>query len=409
MGVMSNRLSSSGGWSLSRWSRLREIMALRVAEGHAPGLVALVSRWDDLRVEAIGHQDLTQSRPMQRDSIFRISSMTKPVTAAAAMILVEECKIRLDDPVDRFLPELADRRVLSSPKAALDDTVPARRAITLRDLLTFRCGFGALMMSREDCPIAKAIAEAGLAVTADVQTLAPDELMKRLGALPLVHQPGEVWMYHTASDVLGVLIARASGQSFADFLADRLFKPLGMKDTAFHVSAEKRSRFTAGYLTDAATGALQPYDTPDSSQWAQPPVFAGGAAGLVSTADDYLAFCRMLLMKGRYGRERILSRRSVDLMTRDQITLAQKAASPFMPGFWDNRGWGFGLSVITREDDLADVPGRFGADGGLGTSAYTDPEEGVIGILMTQASWTSPVAPAINRDFWTLTYQAIDD
>jgi CubicO group peptidase (beta-lactamase class C family) len=401
--MMHGELSQNGP------DRLRTVLAGHVARGAVPGLVALVARWDDLQVETIGRMTINGDAPMQRDTIFRIASMTKPVTAAAAMMLVEECRLRLDDPLDRWLPELADRRVLRAPNAALDDTVPAQRPITLRDLLTFRLGIGAIMAPPGLYPIAGAMAEAGLAPGPHVSRLTPDEWIKRLGGLPLVHQPGEVWMYHTGSDVLTVLVERATGQRLDDFLEERLFAPLGMVDTGFHVPADKRQRFATSYLTDPATGTLTLYDDPRSSQWAEPPAFCSGGAGLVSTANDYLAFCRMLLGKGRYGGAQILSRRSVEVMTTDQLTPAQKAASPFAPGFWDSRGWGFGLSVVTRSDDLAAVPGRFGWDGGLGTSAYTDPQEGLIGILLTQGAWTSPVPPAVTCDFWTLAYQTTDD
>jgi CubicO group peptidase (beta-lactamase class C family) len=198
--------------------------------------VALVSRGEDVHVEALGALSFGGS-PMHRDSIFRIASMTKPITAAAAMILVEECKLRLDDPVDEFLPELASRKVLRRIDAPLDDVVPAKSAITLRDLLTFRWGFGAVMVWPPAYPIQKAMEAAGLMPGPNPVELTPDDYLKRLGALPLMHQPGEKWMYHTDSDVLGVLIARASGQSLSDFLRERIFAPLGMKDTDFHVPA----------------------------------------------------------------------------------------------------------------------------------------------------------------------------
>jgi len=400
---------SASGLSLAWVDRFRTVMAGHVTQGTVPGLVALVSRWDDLHVETMGQLAISGQAMMQRDTIFRIASMTKPIAAVAAMMLIEECKLRLDDPVDPLLPELADRRVLTSMDARLDDTVPAKRAITLRDLLTFRLGIGAVMAPPDRYPIAAAMAEAGLAPGPHVPTLTPDEWMRRLGRLPLIHQPGDAWMYHTGSDILGVLIARVTGRHLGDFLAERLFEPLGMKDTGFHVPIDKRHRFATSYLTDPVSGKLSLYDDPRNSQWAEPPVFPAGGGGLVSTADDYLAFCRMLLGKGRYGGEQVLSRRSVEVMTMDQLTPAQKAASHFVPGFWDNRGWGFGLSVMTHSNDLDAVPGRFGWDGGLGTSAYTDPAEGMIGILLTQAAWTSPKPPAVTRDFWTLTYQAVDE
>jgi CubicO group peptidase (beta-lactamase class C family) len=399
----------SGGLSKARLGRMHEIMAGHVARGAVPGLVTLVGRRDEVHVDAIGMTAAGGSDPMRRDTIFRIASMTKPITAAATMILVEECKLRLDEPVERLLPELSARKVLKRLDGPLDDTVPATRPITVRDLLTFRLGFGAVMAPPGRYPIQQAMAEAGLAPGPNLSSLAPDEFMKRLGSLPLLHQPGERWMYHTGSDILGVLIARASGQMLETFFRERIFEPLGMKDTGFSVPEAKLDRLAACYQTDAATGGLALFDESRGSRWAHPPVFEAGGGGLVSTVDDYLAFGRMMLNHGKLRSERILSRLSVETMTTDQLTPEQKTASAFFPGFWDSRGWGFGLSVVTRRDGVAAVPGRFGWDGGYGTSWSSDPKEDVVGILMTQRLWTSPIPPAVHLDFWTSAYQAIDD
>jgi CubicO group peptidase (beta-lactamase class C family) len=192
---------NSGGLSKTRLSRLHDVMAGFVERGEVPGLVALVSRRGEVHVEALGMKALGGSDPIRRDTIFRIASMTKPITAAAAMILVEECKLRLDDPVDRLLPELADRRVLKRLDGPLDDTEPAKRPITLRDLLTFRMGFGIAMAPPGTYPIQTAVDELSLGQGAPQPSLppAPDEWMRRFGTLPLMHQPGEKWMYHTGS------------------------------------------------------------------------------------------------------------------------------------------------------------------------------------------------------------------
>ena len=401
---------SNGGLSKARLDRMHDVMAGHVTRGQVPGLVALISRRGETHVDAIGMKTIGGNDPMRRDTIFRIASLSKPITAAAAMILVEECKLRLDDPVDRWLPELADRKVLRAIDSPLDDTVPAKRAITLRDLLTFRLGLGAVMVFPEQYPIQKAMTEAGVAPGPFLPTQAPDEVMRRYGSLPLLHQPGEKWMYDTGSHILGVLIARVSGQTLEAFLRERIFAPLGMKDTGFHVPEAKLERLATSYWTAGGTSSgLVVFDEARGGRFAKPPVFESGSGGLVSTADDYLAFCRMMLSKGKHGSERILSRPSVELMTTDHITLEQKAASPFFANFWDNRGWGFGLSIITRRNDIAGVPGRFGWDGGYGTSGYSDPTEDLIGILMTQRVWDSPSTPAVYLDFWTSAYQAIDD
>ncbi|MGH6815513.1 MAG: serine hydrolase domain-containing protein, partial [Hyphomicrobiaceae bacterium] len=336
---------SPGGLSKTRLAQMHEVMAGHVARGAVPGLVTLASRRGETHVDAIGMQKRGGQLPMRRDTIFRIASLTKPITAAAAMILVEECKLRLDDPVDPWLPELANRRVLRTVESPLDDTVPARRAIALRDLLTFRLGLGAVMAPTDTYPIQKAMVEAGVVPDAHMLLHPPDELMRRFGSLPLVHQPGEKWLYHSGSEILGILIGRVSGRSLETFLRERIFAPLGMKDTAFSVPEDKLDRLATCYRTDPKTGSLVVFDEARDGRFASPPIFESGGGGLVSTVDDYFAFCRMMLNNGKHGNERILSRLSVELMTTDHITPKQKAASPFFPGFWESRGWGFGLSM----------------------------------------------------------------
>ncbi len=399
---------SSGGLSTARLGRMRDVMAGYVERGEVPGLVTAVSRRDEVHVDAIGMKAVGGSDPIRRDSIFRISSMTKPITAAAAMILVEECKLRLDEPVDRWLPELAERKVLKRLDGPLDDTVPAHRPITLRDLLTFRSGYG-LIFAPDPYPIQKAMNELHLGFEPDPATPpTPDEWLSRLGTLPLMHQPGEKWLYNTGSDVLGVLIARASGQPLETFFRQRLFEPLGMQDTGFSVPANKLDRLATGYWTNIESGALDLFDEAGDSKWSRPPAFPSGASGLVSTVDDYLAFGQMMLNQGKHGSVRILSRPSVETMTTDQLTPEQKAVSGFFPGYWDSRGWGFGISIVTRRDDVAGSVGRFGWDGGLGTSWSSDPKEEMVAILMTQRA-AFPLSSGIYLDFWTSAYQAIDD
>ncbi|WP_051966593.1 serine hydrolase domain-containing protein [Kitasatospora mediocidica] len=389
---------------------MRDTLAWHVGPGGVPGLVAVVARRGEVHVETLGVRALG-GPPVERDTIFRVSSMTKPVTAVAAMILVEECRLRLDDPVDRLLPELADRRVLRSLDAPLDDTVPAHRPITLRDLLTFRMGFGIVMARPGTYPIQRAADELELGQGPPQPSVPPepDEWIRRLGTLPLIHQPGERWMYNTGSDVLGVLIARASGQPFETFLRERVLDPLGMRDTGFSVPADQLHRLATSYAPDPETGSLVVSDEAVGGAWSRPPAFPSGGGGLVSTADDFLAFGRMMLGKGRYGAERILSRPSVETMVTDQLTAAQKAGSALFPGSFDSHGWGFGLSVVTRRTDPAEPVGRFGWDGGLGTSWCTDPSEELVTVLLTQRNWTSPNPPDVCRDFWTSAYQAIDD
>jgi CubicO group peptidase (beta-lactamase class C family) len=398
--------SRTGGLSRTRLGRMHDVMARHVEAGDMPGLVTLVSRHGEIHVDAIGLQAFGGA-PMERDTIFRITSMTKPVTAVAAMILVEECKIRLDDPVDRWLPELADRKVLRAIDAAIDDTVPAKRAITLRDLLTFRLGYGMIPVFPDRYPVQKAIAEAGFAPGPVFPSFPPDELVRRYGSLPLIHQPGERWLYNSGTEILSVLIARVAGITLGDFFRQRIFDPLGMKDTAFFVPESKYDRFATSYVRDHATQKPKVFDDPVTGKFSHPPVFENGSAGLVSTSDDFNAFAQMMLNGGRLGSERILSRPSVELMTTDQITPEQKLGSELFLG--DVRGWGFGMSVVTRRDDLHTSPGRFGWNGGYGTSWYSDPSENLTGILLTQRMMDSPLAPRVMGDFWTSAYQAIDD
>ena len=405
----SEQPAGTGGLSKARLGRMHDVMAGYVQRGDVPGMVTLVSRRDEVHVDAIGMKAIGGSDPMQRDTIFRIASMTKPITAVAAMILVEECKVRLDEPVDRLLPELAARKVLKRLDGPLDDTVPANRPLTVRDLLTFRMRIGLVLAPPDKYPILKAMQEQKVDIGPYLSTApGPDAWIRGLGTLPLMYQPGERWMYHTGSDVLGVLIARASGQALEKFFRERIFEPLGMKDTGFSVPAAKLGRLATCYHFDPGSRKLAVFDEARGGRWSRPPSFESGGGGLASTVDDYLAFCRMMLNKGKSGGDRILSRLSVELMTADQLTPEQKAVSGFFPGFFNNRGWGFGMAVMTHRDSLASVPGRFGWDGGFGTSGYSDPSEELVGILLTQRSLDA-TAIDLSTDFWTSAYQAIDD
>jgi CubicO group peptidase (beta-lactamase class C family) len=316
---------STAGLSKARLGRMHDVMASYVERGDVPGLVMLVSRRGEVHVDAIGAKAVGGGDPIRRDTIFRIASMTKPITAAATMILVEECRLRLDDPVDRLLPELAGRKILKRLDGPLDETVPANRPITVRDLLTFRMGFGQLMAPPDAYPILKAANEQqiGMGPPTPSAPPAPDEWIRRLGTLPLMHQPGERWLYHTGSDVLGVLIARASGQPLETFLRERVFEPLGMKDTAFSVPTTKLDRLATSYQVNPETGALELNDQAEGGQWNRPPVFPSAGGGLVSTIDDYLAFGQMMMNKGKYGSERLLSRPSVETMTTDHDARAE--------------------------------------------------------------------------------------
>jgi CubicO group peptidase (beta-lactamase class C family) len=393
-------------FSRKRLDQMHELMAGHVERGDLPGVVTLVSRRGETHVDVIGRL-ASDGPPMARDSIFRITSMTKPVTAVAAMILIEEGKLQLDDPIDRFLPELANRRVLRRIDAPVFDTVPAKRPITLRDLLTFRSGHGMIPVFPDRFPIQRAIAEAGFAPGPVFPSFPPDEVMRRYGTLPLIFQPGERWLYNAGTEILGVLIARVSGVTFGEFLRDRVFAPLGMKDTAFYVPHEKQHRFTTAYDHDRATKELKIFDRPDTGRFSSPPVFENGSAGLVSTADDFHAFAQMMLNGGALAERRILSQSSVALMTRNHISADEKRESQLFLG--KTRGWGFGMSVFRGLNDPDDAPGRFGWDGGYGTSWYSDPKKQLTGILLTQRLMDSPAPPRAITDFWNSVDQATAD
>ncbi len=400
---------SDRGLSKSRLDRMHRVLSSYVKQRQMPGVVALVSHHDDVHVETLGTLSFAHPARMQRDTIFRIASLSKPITAVAAMILVEECKLRLDASIEPWLPELANRRVLKSLASPLDDTVPAHRPITVRDLLTLRMGFGSVLAPPDTYPIQKEIRE--LRIGGDgppVRSQMPvaQEWLNRLGSLPWLAQPGERWLYHVSSDVLGVLIGRVAGQSLGAFLRERIFEPLGMKDTAFNVPAEKTERLATCYRFNHHTNSLDVYDDAAGSTWSPEPRFESGGGGLVSTIDDHFAFSQMMLNKGRHGREQILSRAAVEFMTSDQLTADERAGAEIF--FGAHRSWGFGMAVDIRRDDLFRTSGRYGWDGGLGTSAYTDPAEGLIGLLFTQRMMESPEPPPIFSDFWTLAYGAME-
>ncbi|HEY4026144.1 MAG TPA: serine hydrolase domain-containing protein, partial [Candidatus Dormibacteraeota bacterium] len=289
---------TTGGFSSKRLTRVRDLLERHVDAGEVPGAVAVVARHGEVHIEATGNlafEGAGSRTPMAGDTICRLASTTKPIVAACAMTLVEDCTLRLDDPVDALLPELADMTVLVDPNGPLEATVPAERPITLRDLLTYRLGTGMVPAERGTIPISDALdaLERGEG-PGDPGPPGPDEWIRRLGTLPLVYQPGERWMYNTAANVTVVLIARATGMSFGDALRERICEPLGMKDTAFSVGGESISRLATAYVLDDATGELVVEDGPDG-HWSRPPAFESGGGGLVSTADDYLAFASALL------------------------------------------------------------------------------------------------------------------
>ncbi|PNE38062.1 serine hydrolase domain-containing protein [Streptomyces noursei] len=408
----------TNGFSEAGLRRMHEVLAGHVDSGKIPGLVALVSRGEETHVETLGTMRHDGGAPMRRDTIFRMASTTKPVAVAATMVLLDECRLRLDDPIDRWLPELADRRVLKRADGPLDDTVPARRPITVRDLLGSTCGLG-LDMTARTSPMMGAFFEQGVYGQEDGWLLPapePDEWMRRLGTLPLMYQPGERWLYNVSDDVLGVLVARVTGQPFETFLRERIFSPLGMKDTGFHVPAHKIDRLPPLYAPDPQTGEFLVEDEAEGGHHSKPPAFPSGGGGLDSTVDDYHAYFRMLLNHGMHGTQRILSRPSVELMTTNRLPSEQLAAREAVArnlvrlsyGLGQHGGWGFGMAARTYRGDFAPI-GQFGWDGGAGTTTYADPHNQLVGILLTQTGMSTPDSARVIHDFWTTLYQAIDD
>lgn len=375
------------GLSKDGLERFDAVAASHVGEDKVPGLVALVAQGGDVHVAALGTLSVG-GRPVERSSLFRIASTTKPVTAAATLALAREGLLGLDDPAERLLPELAGRRVLRRMDGPLDDTVPAEGPVTIRGLLTFTFGFGMnmeMLMAPTPWPVVAAAAEARLATIGPPQPddfADPDAWIARFSELPLLAQPGARFLYNTGAHVLSVLCARAAGAPFDEVLRTRVLEPLGMRDTGFYT--KDSGRLAAAY--QPTPDVLTVWDPPDG-QWSRPPVFPDGAAGLVSTADDLLAFARMLSRGG----DPVLTAEQVREMTHDQLTARQRESGAVFLG---GRGWGFGTSVVL------DGPwaGAVGWDGGLGTSFLVHPARDLAVIALTQRLFESPQAPAVHTD-----------
>jgi CubicO group peptidase (beta-lactamase class C family) len=372
-----------------------------IARGSAPGLVALVDRGGESETFALGDKALGGVDPMRPDTLFRLASMTKPVTAVAAMMLIEDGKLRLEEPVDRLLPELANRRVLKQIDGPLDDTVPAHRAITVEDLLTFRLGWG--IVFAQGYPILDAVEGLhGFGMPNPADPMGPDEWMQRLSKLPLMAQPGERWLYTLGSNVLGVLIARAFGLTLPAFFEERILGPLGMADTGFFVPPQKVPRLATGYRPE--DGGLALFDPPDG-MFAKPPAFPAGDSGLVSTAADFAAFARFLQTGLTTGGQRLISEASLSAMTTNRLTRAQMDDGQMILG--PGRGWGYGLGVVVDPNPDGVAPGAYGWNGGFGTSWFSDPARDLIAILLTQRVFDGPDPPALHKDFWAASYRAL--
>ena len=343
---------------------LRELIDDAVADGTTPGAGALVARGDDVEVAAAGE--------LEPGSIVRIASVSKPITAAAVMVLVDDGVIQLSDPVARWLPELASPRVVRTPQSPIEDVVPAARAITVEDVLTFRAGWG--FPADFSLP---AVGEVFRKLPVFGPRMTPDEWVETLAGIPMVHQPGEAWLYNTCSDIQGVLVARAAGRPFPEFLAERVLAPLGMTETSFHLEASQVDRLPPYHATP---------DMPiDDDLWLRPPMFPSGAGGLLSTLADLHRFGRMLLAGGGG----VLSSESVRRMMTDHLTDEQRDASTI---FLEGAGWGFGGAVS--------ADGRYGWVGGTGTTAHVQPSNGTVAVLLTQVQLAGPSSTPLMQRFW---------
>ncbi|MEC3956165.1 serine hydrolase domain-containing protein [Nocardia sp. CDC153] len=377
-------------------STLREVLQAHVDDGGVPGAVGLIARGDRIETAAVGLAHAEGTTPMTRDSIFRWASITKPLTAAAVLMLAEDGVFGLHDPVGPWLPELAHPMVVRTPDSPIDEVVPAHRPITVFDLLSSQAGYG--WASDLSLPAIQAL----FGVQPDgrePRNYPPmDDWLRALAQVPMLAQPGTAWLYDTCSILQGALVTRASGRSLPDFIAERILEPLGMSDTGFTVPEPKRDRLTS-YYRRGETG-LELADGPDG-QWTTPPPFPLGNGGLAGTADDWLRFGRMLLADGVTpdGRK-LLSANSVRLMTTDHTTPALRTHGDL---FLEGQGWGFGSAIDIAPIDPWNVPGRYGWVGGSGTSAHLIPSTGTVAILLTQVGMDSPVPDSTMRDFWRYT------
>jgi CubicO group peptidase (beta-lactamase class C family) len=360
-----------------------QLLDRQLSDGRFPAYAAAVRHRDRVSYRVGGTLAADSDQPVRPDTQFRIASLTKPVAGVLALNLIGDGLLALDDPIARWLPELAEPRVLRTPASELDDTVPAERPILVRHLLSFTAGIGLVLA---ESPIQRALAESRLAPGALLPPFDADEYLARAGALPLAHQPGSTWLYHCCADLLGVLLARATGRTVAELLAERLTGPLGLRSTAFY--AADPSRLTAHYIPTA--DGLRLFDPPDG-RYAQPPMFESLGGGLVSTVEDYLRF--LAVFGGDTG---VLDRDAVRLMTSESLRPEQRAGVAQLMG--PDVSWGLcvGLDLAAREPWMA--PGRFGWNGGSGTTAWIDPSRELTAVLLTSRMMLG--ATGDFDDFW---------
>ncbi len=401
----------SVGMSTQRLGRISAAFKQQIDNGNLPGVVVMVARKGRLvYTDTIGFQNKEAGTPLSKDSIFRIYSMTKPLVSVAAMMLVEDGKMQLNDAVSKHLPGVKGLQVsVAKMDAEFARTtyalIPAEREITVQDLLRHTSGLAYSSLT-QNAAVKEAYAKGG--IDEDVRGLSPAEEVERFAKAPLAHQPGTVWEYSLATDMLGRVVEAASGKRLADFLDERLFKPLGMNDTAFWVPKDKLGRLAEALPVDASTGKpIKLYDVT-----AVPNNDSGGAGG-VSTASDYLRFAQMMANGGQFDGKRFLSRTTVELMTSDHLGTRIQALSPMTPGeiLLSTPGYTFGLGFAVRQAPgvagVAGSAGEFMWGGYAGTYFWIDPKEQLVGVYMTQAP--SPIRAYYRKLFKQLVYAAITD
>ncbi len=349
-------------------SDLYRIAEDHVSRGTAPGIVIVDGSSD-------GRRETVAVGEMPADAIVRIQSMTKPVTAVATLRLVQQGRLTLDDPVERWLPELADRRVLRAPDADLDDTVPAETPITVRHLLTNTSGYG---MMTAPSALQRAMIEGGTQAGQEPLTLGAQDWLDALAALPLAFQPGAGWRYHHSFGILGILLSRIVGGSLEEHLVQEIFDPLGMTDTGYTVPRRQAHRLVAAHRHDPERGLVE-VEPAGAGFYVAPAPFDLSHSELVSTASDYAAFAEMLAAGGMRGGVEIVDAALLAQLRSDQVAPQLKTDDSFFPGFWADTGWGFGVSVVTAGPHV----GRYGWSGGYGTDVYVDPDGG-FRVVMTQ-------------------------
>jgi CubicO group peptidase (beta-lactamase class C family) len=406
MNIAARIPSEDLGLSAPRLGRIRDWMQALVDQKKLAGLITVVSRRGEVALmHACGKADLARDKPMRPDTIFRIYSMTKPLTSVAIMMLYEEGRFQLDDPITRFLPQFRNMRVYVSGARGKYDSEPAQRDITFRDLLTHTSGLTYGFM--EATPVDAMYREAGV----DFQTAKGSlgDVVALAASMPLIAQPGSEWNYSISTDVLGYLVEVISGRPFGEFLHERVIAPLGMVDTSFHVPAEKIDRFAANYGPDE-NGGLKLIDDPQKSRFLTPRLCSGGG-GLLSTAADYLRFCQMMLNKGELDGVRLLGRKTVELMTRNHLDgdMADMGQPRFSESTYTGIGFGLGFSVMLdpARAQILGTPGEYAWGGAASTAFWIDPAEEMYVILLTQLMPSSTYP--IRRELRVLSYQAIVD